>query len=299
MLRLILAFSLVLGCAAPARAEPADATPRIAVMSAFAPEWQALLAAAEGAEVHAVNGKSFVTARLGGKDVVLLMSGISMVNAAMSAQQALDRFHVTAIVFSGIAGGVDPARNIGDVVVAEQWAEYLESVFARETPRGYAPPPFFPTPYPNFGMIYPIDTEVGRDLAPETRFWFPSDPALLAVARQVAGKVKLGDCAAGACLAAKPQVLVGGNGVSGTAFVDNAAFRDYVFANFRAEVVDKESAAVAHVAYANGVPFVAFRSLSDLAGGGAHANEMDTFMALAAENSVKVVTAFLAAMPNP
>ena len=53
------------------------------------------------------------------------------------------------------------------------------------------------------------------------------------------------------------------------------------------------------VAYANGVPFVAFRSLSDLAGGGAHANEMDAFMALAAVNSVKAVTAFLREMPNP
>lgn len=299
MLRLFLAFALALGCAAPVRAEPLDPTPRIAVMSAFFPEWQALLATAEDAEVHAIDGKRFVTARLGGKNVVLLMSGIGMVNAAMSAQQALDRFRVTAIVFSGIAGGIDPTRNIGDVVVAEQWAEYLESVFARETPRGYAPPAFIPTPHPNFGMIHPIDTEVGRDLAPETRFWFPAAPALLTVARRVAGKVTLGDCAAGACLAAKPQVLVGGNGVSGSAFVDNAAFRDYVFASFRAEVVDKESAAVAHVAYANGAPFIAFRSLSDLAGGGAHANEMDTFMALAAENSVKVVTAFLREMPNP
>lgn len=299
MLRLLLAFALALGAAAPVRAQPLDAVPRIAVMSAFAPEWQALLAAAENPQVHAVNGKSFVTARLGGKDVVLLMSGISMVNAAMSAQQVLDRFAVTAIVFSGIAGGVDPARNIGDVVVSERWAEYLESVFARETPSGYAPPPFFPTPYPNFGMIHPIDTEVGRDLAPETRFWFPADAALLAVARQAAERVELETCAGGACLAARPRVRVGGNGVSGTAFVDNAAFREYVFASFQAEVVDKESAAVAHVAYANGVPFVAFRSLSDLAGGGAHANEMDAFMALAAVNSVKVVTAFLREMPNP
>ena len=96
-------------------------------MSAFAPEWEALLAAAENPATHEINGKRFVTARLGGRDVVLLMSGVSMVNAAMSAQQALDRFHVTAIVFSGIAGGIDPALSIGDVVVADRWAEYLEA----------------------------------------------------------------------------------------------------------------------------------------------------------------------------
>jgi adenosylhomocysteine nucleosidase len=59
-----------------------------------------------------------------------------------------------------------------------------------------------------------------------------------------------------------------------------------------------ESAAVAHVAYANKVPFIAFRSLSDLAGGGEGENEMGTFMGLASANSAAVVTAFIAALPN-
>jgi adenosylhomocysteine nucleosidase len=58
-----------------------------------------------------------------------------------------------------------------------------------------------------------------------------------------------------------------------------------------------ESAAVAHVAYANQTPFIAFRSLSDLAGGGAGENEMGTFFQLAADNSATVVRAFLAALP--
>ena len=59
-----------------------------------------------------------------------------------------------------------------------------------------------------------------------------------------------------------------------------------------------ESAAVAQVAYANSIPFIAFRSLSDLAGGGEGENEMGTFMSLASDNSASVVTAFIAALPN-
>jgi adenosylhomocysteine nucleosidase len=59
-----------------------------------------------------------------------------------------------------------------------------------------------------------------------------------------------------------------------------------------------ESAAVAHVAYANGIPFIAFRSLSDLAGGGDGENEMATFMQLASNNSAAVVRAFVAALPE-
>jgi len=42
------------------------------------------------------------------------------------------------------------------------------------------------------------------------------------------------------------------------------------------------------------VPFIALRSASDLAGADEQANEMDVFMHLAAENSVRVLLAFLA-----
>ena len=59
--------------------------------------------------------------------------------------------------------------------------------------------------------------------------------------------------------------------------------------SFGARVLDMESAAVAHVAWCNQVDFIAVRSVSDLAGGGADANEMATFMGLAAINSVRVV----------
>ena len=54
-----------------------------------------------------------------------------------------------------------------------------------------------------------------------------------------------------------------------------------------------ESAAVAHVAYSNRLPFLAFRSLSDLAGGGPGQNEIGAFFQLAAENSAAVLLEFL------
>ena len=98
------------------------------------------------------------------------------------------------------------------------------------------------------------------------------------------------------CLREPPTVVVGGPGVSGGAFVDNAAFRGWAFETFGARVLDMESAAVAHVAYANGVPFIAVRSLSDLAGGGGGANQMEAFLGLAAGNAAAVVKALLKAM---
>lgn len=273
-------------------------TSRIAVMSAFPPEWVSLQADLEGAEEQVINGSKFITGKLAGQDVVLFLSGVSTVNASMTTQLALDHFDISTIVFSGIAGGIDPSLNIGDVVVADQWGHYLESVMAREDGEGFTVPDFLETPFPNYGMIFPRETTVASDRGePETRFWFSADAELLKVAQTVAENVDLAECnAENACLGHDPQIRVGGNGVSGSAFVDNAGLREWIFDTFKAQVVDMESAAVAQVAWSNQVPFIAFRSLSDLAGGGEGENEMGIFMSLASENSALVVKEFLAAL---
>ena len=290
-----------LASAAPGMAQSADdGISRIAVMSAFAPEWVALQAALEDRSDTVINGTTFATGSIEGKPVVLFLTGVSMVNAAMTSQLVIDHFDVDRIVFSGIAGGVDPSRHIGDVIVPSQWGQYQEMLFARDVDGTFTAPGFMSTPYPSFGMMFPQDVEVAREGSePEGRFWFPADPGMLEIASAVASSISLEDCAPeNACLTHAPTVTVGGNGVSGQTFVDNAEFREWAFETFDAEVLDMESAAVAHVAYANRVPFIAFRSLSDLAGGGEGENEMGTFMQLASNNSAAVVKAFLAALPE-
>ena len=280
-------------------AAPALAEPRLAVMSAFEPEWIALQTMLEGAQTETINGNRFVTGTLEGKPVVLFLSGISMVNAAMTTQLALDRFEIDGIVFSGIAGGVDPDLSIGDVIVAAKWGQYLDVIMARETDGAFAIPPWMKSDFARFNLMFPRNQTVqsARAEEPETKFWFDVDPDMLSTAELIAAEMDLPACnAENTCLSQAPQVVVGGNGVSGAAFVDNAELRVWAFDTFDARVLDMESAAVAHVAYANEVPFIAFRSLSDLAGGGEGANEMNTFLSLAADNSAAVVRAFVAAM---
>jgi adenosylhomocysteine nucleosidase len=222
-----------------------------------------------------------------------------MVNAAMNTQLLLERFDITGMVMSGIAGGVDPALQIGDVTVASRWGQYLEAVFAREVDGKYEPPPWAKLQFPNYGMIFPNDVIVRNAKGTERRFWFEVDAGMLAAANKI-GAIELKRCTAEqACLPGAPRLVVGGNGVSGQAFVDNAAFRRYVFKIFNAHVLDMESAAVATVAYANGVPFIAFRSLSDLAGGHAGPNEIRTFFQLASDNSAAVVQRFLTLWTPP
>jgi adenosylhomocysteine nucleosidase len=292
---LLLAFSYC-GPVQAAECPRPDPTPRTAVISAFAPEWRALRALVSESAACEINGITFVTGRIEGQPVVVFMSGISMVNAAMTTQLVIDRFNVEQLVFCGIAGGADPGLTIGDVVVPEHWAEYLEAGFARDTPQGFRPFDYGQKPvFKNFGMIFPNGVLVGNSAKPIAyRFWFDADPQLLAAARKAATVVALKTCATpDRCLAHAPKVVVGGNAVSGSAFVDNAEFRRYVFATFQARVMDMESASLAHVAYANRKPFIAFRSLSDLAGGGEGANQMLTFMELASANSAELVRVFL------
>ena len=186
-------------------------------------------------------------------------------------------------------------------MIADRWGQYLELVFAREAEGGWRTPPFFDYPYANFGMLFPRSVSVQRAGAagPETPFWFwfPADPALLAAARVAAAEVVLARCTAdGTCLWHAPRIAVGGPGVSGSAFIDNAEFRKYALDTFGARLLDMESAAVAHVASANAIPFLAIRSLSDLAGGGE--NQMEAFLGLAAGNATAVVKALLRALPE-
>lgn len=310
MRRIALGLATVLAlAAAPALAGDLDATPRTLVMTAYSPEWNALVHAVADPQEYKLNGGTYLTGTLEGKPVLLMQSGVSMVNAAMNTQLVLDHFAVKRIVFSGIAGGVDPSLTIGDVIVAEDWGQYLEVNFARQTSDGWlSPEPVDPKAPANWNFMYPRGTRVGNaNETPVRHYTFRMDSQLLAIAREIAPKVAMERCVPPSpqqlpdtklCLPEAPKVVVGGTGVSAGVFADNAQFREYLHAAWNARVLDMESAAVAQVAYANQVPTIIFRSLSDLAGGDKEKNMEDTFEHLASVNSAHVVRAFLAALPD-
>jgi adenosylhomocysteine nucleosidase len=307
MNRFLVTISMMVGSSALAASPALDTTPRIAILSAYGPELDVLRAALGSPSTLSANGVEFTLGNIAGKDVVMFLTGQSMVNAAMNTQLVLDRFNISQILFSGVAGGVNPNLNIGDVTVAGRWAQYQEVTYARETAPGvYAPPDwalkYVPTdgavPIANFGMAYlqTVETRKAGASATQRKFWFDVDPGLLAVAQGLSS-IPLKRCDdKQVCLAHEPKLVVGGNGVSGQTFMDNAAFRTHTYQTLKANVLDMETASAAMVAYSNSVPFIAFRSLSDLAGGGPGANEADTFDKIAADNAANVVLAFLSAL---
>ncbi|KAI6680029.1 hypothetical protein NL676_033910 [Syzygium grande] len=133
--------------------------------------------------------------------------------------------------------------------------------------------------------------------APEERqheFWVPVDPAYFAVAKKLEG-LKLEACVnATTCLNYTPAVTTVKRGVSAGIYLDNAAYRSFIYGQFNASPVDMESASVALICFQQNTSFIAIRALSDLAGGGStESNEASTFDNLAAGNAVTVVVEFI------
>ena len=200
----------------PASSSALDPTPRLAVLSAFDAELARLLSQTTEKQIFTLNGRTITLGRLAGQEVLLTLSGESMVNAAMTAQSVLDHFTVRAILFSGIAGGVNPALSIGDVVIPAQWGEYQEQRFARQKGEGWDPGG--PAPFGSYGMMFPQKVGVTRTGSKpdreEEKFWFETDPRMLETARQAAAALQLDACPAlGSCLSRPPRAVVGGNGV--------------------------------------------------------------------------------------
>ena len=274
----------------------AGRVPLYGICAAYAPEIEALhrefgVSVQNGFTKTQINGLDFWRGRYAGRDVVVFRTGVSLVNAAYQLQLALDRFPITHVLFSGVAGGVDPALHIGDVVIPERWAYHAEAAYLNEDGKGgYVLPEYLRAEYPNYGMVFPNNVSVVRE--GETQLTkisaFAVDPNLLAAARRAVAKVppmrKAGRVV---------DVSVGGTGVAGPVFVDNAKYRAWIFKVWQARCLDMESTALAHVAHANRTPVLIVRGLSDLAGAQHGRNPIDANEAQVSEIAAKVLRAIV------
>ncbi len=245
------------------------------ILYAFDAEGQLLMEKMSIRENRTILGRPVISGELSGKNIVIAESGVGMTNAAMTAQKLIDEYQPEAIIFTGIAGAVDTSVHIGDIVVCESW---ITHDFGHHGADGFQPRGIkFYSPQP--------DSLVRRS-------HFPVDSSMYVAVEDLTEQIiplqKIGD--------RKPQLLAGGIGVSGNAFIDNPEKRIWLNETYNALITDMETAAVAQVCAVNDIPFIAFRSASDLAGGSGSESareEMDEFFEIAAENSCLIVIRFL------
>ena len=60
------------------------------------------------------------TGRLGNNEIVLWQCGIGKVNAAVGTMRLIQEHHPDAILSTGLAGGIDPQMQVGDILAATQ-----------------------------------------------------------------------------------------------------------------------------------------------------------------------------------
>jgi len=97
---------------------------RLALISAMHDEMAALLPLLSHARVERRAGRDFHLGELAGRPVVLVRSGIGKVAAATTAAVLLDAYACTALVFTGVAGGVGPGVAVGDLVLARSLLQH-------------------------------------------------------------------------------------------------------------------------------------------------------------------------------
>jgi len=199
------------------------------------------------------------TGRHAGAPVVLAQCGIGKVNAAAAATLLLATHGVKALIFSGVAGGLDPSLEVGSVLLADRLAvhDYGYVSGARFTPTQSG---VIPIGAPTLTAPPPVAPQVAEALR----------RLQAAVAPRLQRPVRLGAL------------------VTADYFLNCAETRVRLRESLQADAIDMESGAVRQVADAWGVDLYVIRTLSDLAGDDSHLT-YPQMAALAAQTSALCV----------
>ena len=202
-----------------------------------------------------ISNLKFYEGKLCSKDIVLVESGIGKVNAAISTTLLISQFKVEKIIFTGVAGAVNPEIKVTDIVIGTDLVESDIDVTA--------------------GGNYKLG-EIPRMKSSN----FKADPYLFNLAESVAIKLFGSD------------KVHKGRIISRDEFVASSEKVSKLREIFSAECVEMEGAAVAHVCEVMNIPFIVIRSISDKADDEAGMS-FDEFVKIAARNSKSIVEGIL------
>lgn len=97
---------------------------RLGVISALSEEQEGLVEAMQGTSRLSHGMRDYTAGNLWGIDAVCVLSRLGKVAAAMTAAILVEKFGVTHIVFTGVAGSADINVRVGDIVVAESLVQH-------------------------------------------------------------------------------------------------------------------------------------------------------------------------------
>ena len=221
---------------------------KLGIIGAMTVEVALLKENMENVAVSTHAGMEFCEGKLGGLDAVVVQCGVGKVNAAMCAQILCSCYGVTHLVNTGIAGSLNAALDIGDLVISRDAMYHDFDCNAFGYPHGKVP---------------------GMDVIA-----FPADETLIGYAVDAAEAVNPGHCRVGRV-------------ASGDQFVASRELKDRIIALTQGLCTEMEGAAIAQAAYRNGVPFVILRAISDKADDSAEM-DYPTFERIAAHHCAQI-----------
>lgn len=245
---------------------------RIGIISAIPQEHAALGEAFTGHEsVARIAGLDFAAGALEDRAVVFVESGIGKVNAALVATLLVNEFGCDFLLFSGVAGGIDPALKVGDVVIGNRLIQYDYGALADERITTYQP------------GVPPLPH------ADQTHGYQP-DRQMLTRVEAALQRLDLPEITAGG--EPRRPVVRSGTILTGDTFMNCEATRQRLFRDFGAQAIEMEGGAIAQVAERFGVDYLVVRALSDLAGAESHM-DFPTFLEEAADLAASITRAVL------
>ena len=97
---------------------------RLGIISALHEEQQGLVEAMQAATTNSHGGRVYTQGQLWGIDAVCVLSRIGKVAGAVTATLLVEKFGVTHILFTGVAGAGDRGIAVGDIVVADALVQH-------------------------------------------------------------------------------------------------------------------------------------------------------------------------------
>lgn len=112
---------------------------KLAIMGAMEEEIEPLLAYFDNVQVVEFAKNRYYEVEYNGLNIVVAYSKIGKVFASLTAATLIEKFGCDTLLFSGVAGGINPQLNIGDLIIADKLCQHDLDITAFGHPCGYVP----------------------------------------------------------------------------------------------------------------------------------------------------------------
>ena len=112
---------------------------KLAIMGAMEEEITPLLSHFTDIQKNEFANNIYYEAKLNNLDVVIAYSKIGKVFSTLTATTMIEKFGCDTLLFSGVAGGVNPELKIGDLIVANKLSQHDLDITAFGHPHGFVP----------------------------------------------------------------------------------------------------------------------------------------------------------------